>query len=253
MKIGVIDSGIGGISVLYELMKTIPYAQFVYFADDVNAPFGDKPLDKIRSFGMRDIGYLESLGCEIVVIACNTLTAAVKGICDNNIKAKLVGSEPAVKPALLSDGKIAVIATSVTARSARLKCLINGNKRIDVFAEDELVKILERVAPDFEKAENYIKTHLSYLNGYDSVVFGCTHFLFAEYYIKLIFQNIKCFDGNIGISRQTANISNESTQIITNETGKTLNPLFITASGRNENKLKYTLEYYKKVKEELKF
>jgi len=251
MKIGVIDSGIGGLSVLYELIKIIPNANYIYFADDVNAPFGNKPLDKIRLFGMRDITYLESLGCEIVVIACNTLTAAVKGVCDKIVSVKLVGTEPAIKPALKEDGQIAVIATSVTARSARLKGLINGNSRVGVFAEDELVNIIERDAPDFSGTENYIKKRLAYLNDYQSVVFGCTHFLFAEYFIKSIFQNIKCFDGNLGISRQTARLCGDSTLNAQDDVKQELT--VITASGMHKNKFYETLKYYKNIKESYKF
>lgn len=249
MKIGVIDSGIGGLSVLYELTKSIPNAKYVYFVDDINAPFGNKPLEKIREFGTRDILYLERLGCEIVVIACNTLTAAVKGVCDKNINAKLVGSEPAIKPALQNDGDIAVIATSITARSARLKGLINGNKCVDVFAEDELVKVLERDAPDFTETAKYIEKHFSYLRGYDSVVLGCTHFLFAEHFIKSIFQNIKCFDGNLGISRQTAKIFNDMFRDAYEKTGEVNGITVVTASGRNKKKYYDTLNYYKKLKE----
>lgn len=240
MKIGVIDSGVGGLTTLSEIIKECGDNEYIYLADDADLPFGTKSCAELVSIGKRCVAYLEGVGCNIIVFACNTLTAAVKGIADGNFRAKIIGAEPAVKPALLECEKVAILATTLTANSSRLKNLINGARdRVDVFACDDLVEYIERTAPCFDGLEKYLYNNYDFLRKYDGVVMGCTHFIFAEKYINLNIQNIKCFDGNRGIARQTARFLQKNDEICNN-----LNyTKIITFSGGNVRKYENTLEY----------
>ena len=125
--IGVFDSGLGGLSVLAAIARALPRADLVYLADTAHLPYGDKDDAYIRSRVLRIGSHLVEQGCRVIVVACNTATAAaVAAFRETFPGLAVVGVEPGVKPAaaLSRSGRIAVLATESTARSERLAELI---------------------------------------------------------------------------------------------------------------------------------
>ena len=128
MKIGIFDSGIGGLSVLHQAMITLPEADYIFYADVDNVPYGEKTRDEVRKLVDHAVGFLVEKGCQAVVLACNTATSAAISYLRDKYKLTIIGIEPAVKPAVehtLNCGKrVMVVSTPVTAKGEKLKKLI---------------------------------------------------------------------------------------------------------------------------------
>ena len=118
--VGVFDSGVGGISVLREMIRELPNENFYYFGDSANAPYGEKTVEKVQELSMAIVDRMVNEGCKAIVVACNTATsAAVRLIREKYEKTMpVIGIEPALKPAAREEhhGRILVMATPVTLR-----------------------------------------------------------------------------------------------------------------------------------------
>ena len=115
--IGVFDSGVGGISVLAELVQLMPNEHFIYYGDSANAPYGTKSLDEVKELSFEIADKLIAMDCKALVIACNTATvAAVSSLRKKYSHLPVIGIEPALKPAVLNhpNSDILVMATHVT-------------------------------------------------------------------------------------------------------------------------------------------
>jgi glutamate racemase len=105
MPVGVFDSGLGGMSVLRELVNLMPNEDFIYFGDSANAPYGTKSADTVRALTLKNFEYLYSLGIKAFVIACNTATSvAVATLRERYKDVEIIGVEPAASP-LITKGK----------------------------------------------------------------------------------------------------------------------------------------------------
>ena len=106
MKIGIFDSGIGGLSVLYEAMQLLPHEQFIYYADEKHVPYGEKTREEIIGYVDEIIQFMIKRDCKAIVIACNTATSAAVSIMRKKYHIPIIGMEPAVKKAakILSEG-----------------------------------------------------------------------------------------------------------------------------------------------------
>ncbi len=209
--IGVFDSGVGGISVLRELIKLMPKENYIYFGDSKNAPYGSKTADEVKRLALEIAGYFISLDVKAIVIACNTATsAAVEEMRKLYKDIAVVGIEPAVKPAAeyKKGSRILVLATPVTLREEKFKNLAasyeNEAKIIPVPME-KLADMIE-CGVDKSEIESYIFEKLNdekYENP-DSVVLGCTHYSFvSDVILKVLGDNVKIFDGGIGVAKET--------------------------------------------------
>jgi glutamate racemase len=184
--IGIFDSGIGGLSVLASIARSLPQADLVYLADTAHLPYGDKDDAFIRRRVLTIGHHLVEQGCTLVVVACNTATAAaVAAFRETFPHIPVVGVEPGVKPAAAASksGRIAVLATVSTARSERLARLIRqyaGSVQVDVEACPgwaTRVESLQLDDPDFvEEARRHLAPLLA--AGADQIVLGCTHYAF---------------------------------------------------------------------------
>ena len=210
MKIGFFDSGMGGLSVLYEAQRAMPRADFLYYADCDRAPYGEKTEAQVLAYVFSAVEFLVAEGAEAIVLACNTATSvAVK-----DLRAKytipIIGMEPAVKRALdLSErGRILVTGTPITLRGDKLRDLIgelDASHLVDLLPLPGLVKFAERGEFVSEAVESYLKEELSRfdLNGYSFLVLGCTHFnYFKDTLSTLLPPHVRIVDGNSGTVRQ---------------------------------------------------
>lgn len=184
--IGIFDSGLGGLSVLAAIARALPHANLMYLADSAHLPYGDKDEHFIRQRVLTIGRYLVGRGCTLIVVACNTATAAaINALREALPGVPVVGVEPGVKPAAAASqsGRIAVLATASTARSERLAQLIRlhaGGVQVDIQpcpGWATKVETLQLDAPAFaEEARLHLAPLLAV--GADHIVLGCTHYAF---------------------------------------------------------------------------
>lgn len=210
--VGVFDSGVGGISVLRELISLMPNENYIYYGDSLNAPYGVRPLEEVRKLTFATAGYLIERHCKCLVIACNTATtAAVRALRARYEGVPVIGIEPALKPAVLHkpDGRVLVLATAVTLKEdkfRRLMCRYENDARISTLACPGIVEFVERGIIEGDELDSYLGRLLSdYIpNPPDAVVLGCTHYPFVRGAIsKALSHKSEIFDGGNGTARET--------------------------------------------------
>lgn len=221
--IGVFDSGLGGISVLKELIKIMPREDFIYFGDSINAPYGTKSTEEIKSLSFACVERLLEKGCKAICVACNTATsAAVRELRIKYPELPLVGIEPAIKPAAESKEypKIIVMATPMTIRSVKFQNLLERFKeKADIIKLPcpGLMDFIENGILSGPQLECFLSQLLfDYLDEeIDGVVLGCTHYTFLRDEIqKTLSKNgertINVFDGGEGTARELKRRLNEA-------------------------------------------
>lgn len=209
MSIGVFDSGMGGISVLSELIRLMPNESYKYYGDSNNAPYGTKTVEEITELSINACDFLISKGVKAIVVACNTATSASIKILRNKYTIPIIGMEPAIKPALevAKDKKVVVLATPITLTERKFEDLVNrlgANDKVIKVPAPELVRIVESGNISDNMVEEQVK---SYFDNIDmsqvgSVVLGCTHFIFLREIIDhVVGVEIALVDGNAGTAR----------------------------------------------------
>lgn len=192
-KIGIFDSGSGGLSVLREILRVLPRERYIYYADNANCPYGEKTPEFIRGRGRAITEYLLSRGAEIIVVACNTATAAAISTLRNEYPVRFIGMEPAVKPAALSSktGVIGVLATAGTLRGSKYlttKGIYEEDVKIVEHVGQGFVELVENGTLDGPVAEETVRKSLEPLleAGADRIVLGCTHYPFLRKVIQRV-------------------------------------------------------------------
>lgn len=206
MRIGILDSGIGGLTILRECLKQIPNHEYLYFADSKNAPYGVKSREEVCELTKQAAAFLAEQGAEIVVIACNTATSAAAKQLREIYDVPIIGMEPAVKPALeqAAGKRVLVTATELTLKEGKfqnLTSVLGAGDVIDLCPLGELVTFAEAGEFSDEKIIPYLEQQLRSfnLNAYSSAVLGCTHFpLFKTAFEKVLPQGVNVIDGSTG-------------------------------------------------------
>lgn len=217
MKIGMFDSGIGGLTVLHAALKILPDEAYFYYADTDNVPYGEKTIEQIREYSGKAIEFLMEKDCDAVVIACNTATAAAAEYLRKKYPIPIIGIEPAVKPAVEHNGgkRILVIATAVTAREKKLEDLISrvdNEGLVDVKALPELVGFAEHGEFDSPAVNACLRKEFGSadLKQYGTLVFGCTHFNHFRHALeKIMDPGTLMIDGSAGTARNLKKMLNE--------------------------------------------
>lgn len=189
MRIGVFDSGVGGVTVLAEALRRLPAEDFLYYADTLHVPYGEKPKEEVRRYILEGVEHMLETGMKALVIACNTATSIAAAELRQRYSFPIIGMEPAVKPAVLRNAegekRVLVLATSLTLKEAKFRQLVSAVDQkhiVDYLALPGLVELAERGVFAGPPAEEYLKRELApfKLEQYGTVVLGCTHFpLFA--------------------------------------------------------------------------
>lgn len=216
--IGVFDSGLGGISVAREIAKDMPAEHVLYFGDSANAPYGVKTPEQVKALSFDIVERFVEHGVKAVVIACNTATSAAVNDLREHYDIPIIGMEPALKVACdRGDAplgqqhipqRVIVAATPLTLRERKFAELM---KRFDsdntIFKEPcpDLVEIVE--SGQLGNHDLVMRTLHHYFDRYDldridSVVLGCTHFVFyRDYFCELLPKHAAIIDGNEGTVR----------------------------------------------------
>ena len=209
--IGVMDSGMGGISVLRELAGLLPHENFVFYGDSANAPYGSRSTEEIYQLTEQVVQKLLKRGVKAVVIACNTASSAAGA----RLRAEypelpIVAIEPALKPAVIAcpGGRVVVLATEATLRErkfARLLTEWQGKAEIIKLPLPGLPEFVERGELDSPQLREFLQGFFVKLadRPVDGVVLGCTHYPFVRKVIaELLGPQVKVFDGAAGTARQ---------------------------------------------------
>lgn len=208
--IGVFDSGVGGISVLRELIKQMPQENYLYFGDSANAPYGEKTTQQVRQLTLDAAQMLVQRGVKALVIACNTATsAAIQTLRERYPDMIVIGIEPALKVAAdrFPKGKIGVMATSVTLREEKFHHQTERFPEAQIFPipAPGLVEKIESGNIHTEQTRQLLEALLRpYQGKLDALVLGCTHYPFASEQIgQIIGPKTVLLDGGAGTARQT--------------------------------------------------
>ena len=197
------DSGIGGSTILKEVIKKLPNENYVYYADSKNNPYGNKSKEELFEIVSYAVDNLLKYNPKLIVCACNTATEVVL----NDIRKKyknitFVGTEPAVKVVYdhYKDKKAIVLTTKGTGESKRFKELFKNYKtKSCVLIEAPLLASLIENNID---AYSYLNDLLKDYKGYEVVVLGCTHFPLAKDSITKVLGNVTFIDGSVGIANR---------------------------------------------------
>lgn len=205
--IAVFDSGVGGVSVLRELIKQMPREDYLYFGDSANAPYGTRSTEEVRALTMAAADMLLKRNVKALVVACNTATAAaIKELRRAYPDKIIVGIEPALKVAAdhFPQGRIGVMATPVTLREEKFGELSQrfSDMEVSLIPAPGLVELIEKGSDEAE-LEAFLRPLLeNYAGRLDAVVLGCTHYPFAASVIEKIL-GAAVLDGGKGTAVQT--------------------------------------------------
>lgn len=249
--IAVLDSGMGGITVLRKLHRLMPNENFIYFGDSANAPYGTKTTEEIKELTVKAVEGLMERGAKAVVIACNTATSAAAAFLREKYPDfPIIGLEPAIKPAALSmeHPTVLVLATPLTLREEKFNKLVARFEDIAEFIRlpaPDLVKYIESGKLDTKEEIEYLENLLMPYadNAVDAVVLGCTHFPFARRNIQRILgEEVLVFDGGKGAARQCMRLLSERDLLTDSETEG-----MISFENSDDSKIEQSIEmfYYK--------
>ncbi len=235
-KIGIFDSGSGGLSVLRELQKTLPLESYFYFSDNAHCPYGEKSPEYIQDRARFITDWALDKGADVIVVACNTATAAaIATLRAEYPQIPFVGMEPAVKPAALGtkSGVIGVLATAGTLKGSKYlntRGLYEDDVKIVEHVGKGFVELVENGILDGPEAETTVKASLQPLldEGADTIVLGCTHYPFLQTVIeRLAGPGVRVIDPAPAVAKQTKRVLEDAGATI----GEGPAQLSVTASG----------------------
>lgn len=212
--IGVFDSGVGGLTVLRELAIHLPHCSYIYFADNANAPYGPKGPEEIIRHSHAITDFLIQNGCSLIVVACNTATAAAIDYLRQNFSVPFVGMEPAIKPAALNTKtkSIGILATKGTFEgrlyqetSAKYASNVSTHYTIG----DGLVELVENGKANSSEMTSLLKEYINPMvqKDIDYLVLGCSHYpFFISTLQKLLPKNVSIINPAGAVAKQTARL-----------------------------------------------
>lgn len=201
--IGIIDSGIGGVTIFREILKSIPKGRFIYYSDSINNPYGDKSKKEILDILDNVVTKLIDMGCTIIVIACNTASSiGVSYLREKYRKILFIATEPAYK--MVHDynpqGKTLVMATRGTIESEKFIELYHkyDNHNTILLSCIGLAELIE----NNQDVRKYLNELLGKYKDIDNVVLGCTHYPLIKSEIKKILGDVTFYDGSKGVTKE---------------------------------------------------
>jgi glutamate racemase len=213
--IGVLDSGVGGLSILREIRAQLPAEPLLYIADQAHVPYGPRTIDEVRDFTTSIARFLIEQGVKVIVVACNTASAAALHPLRARFPAiPFVGMEPAVKPAArdTQTGVIGVIATEATFQGELFASVVGRfaqGVQVETLVCPEFVLLAEAGETDTPHAREVIRRRLSPLldAGIDQLVLGCTHFPFLKRAIQdAVGPGVTIVDPSAAVARQVGRV-----------------------------------------------
>ncbi|MBW3518208.1 glutamate racemase [Flavobacterium sp. NKUCC04_CG] len=224
--IGLFDSGIGGTTICKEVNLLLPYENTIYLADSKNAPYGQRTKEQIIALSIKNIDYLISQHCKLIIVACNTATTNAISELRAKYSLPIIGIEPAVKPAtiLTKTAVIGVLATKGTLTSELFSNTVKKYSDIVIVEQIgyDLVKLIEEGKINDPEMDYLLQQYLEpmVIKGMDTLVLGCTHYPYLISKIKkLIPEHINIIDSGAAVAKHTRKVLEENNLL---NTGKTI-------------------------------
>ncbi len=204
LKIGIIDSGIGGFSVVKEMINSGINAEYHYVYDNKYHPYGDKNKGELSAIAYKNVNTLILRGVDIIVIACNTLTSSSITELRRMFDLPIIGVEPPIKPCVSCCQNVVVMATPFTLSGDKLQDMIVEYMDQNFYYPElaELALLIEYNYDDREVIYKYLKEKLSGYKKCDGLVLGCTHYNYITDLISDILPDIKIFSSTSGVIRR---------------------------------------------------
>lgn len=246
-KIGVFDSGLGGVTVLKRLLKDLPYEEYIYYGDSGNAPYGSgKTKEEIQNLCTKIMNFLIENNCKVIVIACNTATVAALEYLKEKYSIPIIGIiDSGAKIAIQNSSlkKVAVFSTEFTANSNAYKNTIQKyDKDFEVIqiACVEFCPMIEKGWETFDNNQELLEKYINKIpSDVDVLVLGCTHYPIIEDYIKKKFNKI-ILDPAVELSFELKKLLKDLSILNDNKTKK--EPVFFTTG--ELDKFKTTAEKF---------
>lgn len=222
-EIGIFDSGIGGVTVLKEILKVLPNENYIYYSDSKNNPYGDKTDEEIFSICDKIVKEFIKKECKAIVIACNTASAkSAKRLREKYPQETIIAIEPAYKMVhdFAYEKTTLVMATKGTIESEKFHKLYEkyDNHKTYLMACQGLADIIEE--GNSERIKNYLKENLSeYVGKVHNVVLGCTHYPLIKKQIKEVLGDVEFFNGAESLAKHLKDILEEK-DLISNSKNK---------------------------------
>lgn len=210
--VGVLDSGVGGISVLRELVRLMPGEDFLYYGDSANAPYGTKAAQTVVDLTVKNTEFLLERGAKAIVVACNTATSvAIRLLREKYPDMPVIGIEPALKPAVKAKehSKVLVMATPMTLEQQKFNDMMHYYETdADIIKVPcpGLVELIEAGHLDGPELMEYLEQRFAPYKDeqIDAAVLGCTHYpLIRPMVQKMLPEGAVIYDGGFGTARET--------------------------------------------------
>lgn len=242
--IGLFDSGVGGTSIWKEVIQLLPYEDTIYLADSINAPYGSKHKDQIIELCIKNVELLRSMGCKLIIVACNTATTnAIKHL-RSNYDLPFVGIEPAIKPASLATktNRIGILATKGTLDSELFHTTSQTwLDKVEVVKQrgTGIVELIESGKLNSQEMTSLLKKYAQvFLNAeVDHLVLGCSHYPYLIPQLKaLLPKNITIIDSGLAVAKQTKHLLKEE-NILQTKAKKASHQFYTNAATRTLHSL----------------
>lgn len=243
MNIGIFDSGIGGVTVLKEILRLMPNENYIYYSDSKNNPYGDKEQFELYDICKQIVEYLITLNCKVIVIACNTASAK----CAKNLREQykdtiFIAIEPAYKMVYdTCNASTLIMATKATVESKKFNILYNkyNNHKTYILACKGLAEKIER--DDKEELEIYLENLLNKYKGkVENVVLGCTHYPLIKKQIKKQLGTVKFFEGSYRLALHLKDIL-QNNHLLINDNKKGKIQFIDSSNSKNKEKRFYNI------------
>lgn len=219
MRIALLDSGIGGLSILPLCLEVFPDCTYDYLADILYAPFGTQNRENLLNRLLADIAFLQERKPDLIVLACSSASALLTGLKNELV----VGIELDIKTALQkAEREIAIFSTPITAGDPRHIKHILHSDRVCWIADRYLASLLECYAPNFEKVMPYFINLLP--TNATAIILGCTHYLFLQDYIKIQAPDVEIFSYSDKLTKRLIKL--KAQKLHNTNTEKCINLLF---------------------------
>lgn len=240
--IGLFDSGSGGLSVYREVVKLLPKEDYAYYSDNAHCPYGEKSRGYIIDRARFITGFLIGKGCDVIVVACNTATAAAISTLRKEFPIPFIGMEPAVKPAafLTRSGVVGVLATAGTLSASKYmdtRDMYTDKVKVIEHVGEGFVELVEKGKLDGPEAEMTVRASVEPLleAGADVIVLGCTHYPFLRPMIQRIAgSEVTVIDPAPAVARHLVTVMEEK-GIIKNEVRSENGTLSLFSSGPSDS------------------
>ena len=213
MKVGIFDSGVGGLTVYKTLKKRYLFCDFIYFADTAHLPYGDKSKKTIISYSSRIVDFLLKKKCDLIVCACNTASSVALPVIRKQSPVPVYGVIESAADAVRSLKKVAVIGTKLTIRSgAYERAILRRKKSIKLFARPAalLAPIVEEGWADTEVCRRAIEIYLADIKKWkpQALILACTHYpLLKKQFSRYLGASVKLIDSSSIVKTLDAHIA----------------------------------------------